>query len=129
MSTSPADVVRSIYAAFGRQDIPAILAAIAPDAEWRVSGPPSVPFVGAYRGPAGAQEFLGRLALALDLTSFEPKQFLADGDTVVVLGRDRGHASLTRRPYDAEWVHVWRIAGGRAASFHEFLASSAGDAF
>jgi ketosteroid isomerase-like protein len=54
------ELVRSLYAAFGRGDIPAIIAALAGHATWTVHGPANlVPTFGTFHGPAGVTRFFG----------------------------------------------------------------------
>jgi ketosteroid isomerase-like protein len=46
-----ADAIQSVYAAFTRGDIPAVLDALTDDVEWFLPGPPEViPFAGMRRG-------------------------------------------------------------------------------
>jgi uncharacterized protein len=57
-------VVRDLYAAFGRGDITALLALVAENMVWRMPG--MVPhYSGTYRGPRGVAGF------------FEPREFVA----------------------------------------------------
>src|SRR5262245_50883389 len=64
--------ISNIYAAFGRQDIPAILAELAEDVEWEY-GPNStdVPWLQHRRGHAGAAEFFGVLGHEFEFRKFE----------------------------------------------------------
>ncbi|MBC3193174.1 hypothetical protein H7X46_19115 [Pseudonocardia sp. C8] len=50
--SSNVDVVKSVYAAFARRDIPAVLAAFDRDISWQT--PATLPWsAGAYHGPEG----------------------------------------------------------------------------
>jgi uncharacterized protein len=128
-ATSPAHVVRSVYAAFGRGDLDAVLASVSDDCDWRCLTPREVPFSGSFRGPGGVRDFFTRVLGAVRLESFAPRTFLADGDTVVVLGADRATVVATGKAYAADWVHVWTVRDGRATSFREFLDGAVADAF
>lgn len=127
--TGAADVVRSVYAAFSRGDAAAVLAPVAADCDWQCLAPAAVPFAGRFRGPAGVQEFLGRVLGSLRLEAFEPHTFLADGATVVVLGRDRGTSVTTGKPYATDWVHVWTVEDGRVTAFREYFDPAVAAAF
>lgn len=118
---TPADLVRSAYEAFGRGDLAAVLAVVAADAEWRCSSNVPAPFTGTRTGPAGAADFFAALAASVRLTSVVPERFLADGDTVVVVGRDSGAWIDGGAPYAAEWVHVWTVRGAQVVRWHEFV--------
>lgn len=128
-AASPADIIRSIYAAFGRGDMAGIIGPLADDVDWRCSAPREVPYAGSYRGKAGVTEFIGRVLASERLDAFEPRTVLAQGDLVMVEGRDRGTALATGRAFDVEWVHVWTFRAGRVAKFHEFFDAALADAF
>lgn len=72
--------VQSIYAAFGRADVPGILAHLAPGIEWVLSGAPAIPYGRTHRGPADVATFFQSLDSLVQFTSFEPKEFLSDGE-------------------------------------------------
>ena len=46
------DLIKKLYADFGRGDIPAILAALADDVVWIFDGPAIIPFTGTRKGPS-----------------------------------------------------------------------------
>ena len=123
--TNPADVVKSVYAAFGRGDLPAVVAACAEDVDWRCHAPSSVPFAGTFAGREGVNAFFGKLLASMRFSAFEPKTFLTDADTVVVLGRDTGSAIATGRAFGEDWVHVFTIRGAKIARFAEFTETRA----
>jgi ketosteroid isomerase-like protein len=49
-----------------------------------------------------------------------PDSFLAQGDQVIVLGHGTSTVKATGTEYSDEWCHVFRIAGGKVASFREY---------
>ena len=49
-----------------------------------------------------------------------PEEIIDGGDTVIALGRYRGTYKETGRPLDAQLVHVWRVADGKAAAFQQY---------
>lgn len=120
------ELIRNIYAAFGRGDVPAVLAALDERVDWRVIGPVGlVPYAGSWPGRAGVGDFFAALGAALEIAEFEPQQFLATGETVVVLGRESGRARPTGKPHATEWVHVFTIRAGRVVAFREYSDASA----
>ncbi len=105
------------------------------DVVWTLQGPSTIPFAGAHRGREGIAEFFSLVGEALEFELFEPREFVAQGDTVVVLGYERSIAKLTGRSLEQEWAHVYRlrdckIPEGRffedtAAEVAEFSAAEA----
>jgi ketosteroid isomerase-like protein len=110
-----AAAVQAIYAAFGRGDVAAVLDAMAEDVDWRFPGPAEVPYVGTLRGREQVGQFFGRLAGSIEIQQLEPREFVAQGDTVVVLGYERARVKTTGRTFEQEWAHVFTLRGGKVA--------------
>ena len=113
------DVVRGVYAAFGRGDVEGILAALDPQVSWRTPGAPDLPTGGLREGVSAVREFFPLLLNTLDIVDFQPRDFLAAGDTVVVLGTSREGPKGSGRLVDFRWVHVFTFRNGRIAAFEE----------
>ena len=119
------EIVEEGYAAFGRGDIPALLDLMDANVLWDVAGPTEMPWAGSFRGHAGLQEFFGTLDAELDIETFEPRTFVADGDKVVVLGFEKARSKHTGRTYEAHWAHAFTLSGGVVTSFREFTDTAA----
>src|SRR5580704_3865915 len=79
------EIVENAYASFAQGDIPAALGAMADDIQWTEAE--GFPLAGTYVGPQAVLEgVFMRLAEVGDGFAVVPEQFVADGDTVVVLG-------------------------------------------
>ena len=58
----PLDVVKGLYAAFDRDDMPSVLDSVSEDVTWTQYGPEyALPFAGVFRGRAGVQDFFNRV--------------------------------------------------------------------
>ncbi len=110
-------VVQSIFEAFGRGDIPGVLRHVSEDARWNAPGPASVPYFGDRSGHGGATEFFVQLGANVDFEHFEPGAFIAEGDRVVVLGRERGRVKGTGKTFDNDWALVFTVEGGKVTGF------------
>jgi uncharacterized protein len=115
------DVVRSAYEAFERGDREGALRACAQDIEWHQAQ--GLPHGGLYRG---VDEVRRHIFDPLDASWWEsfsapPEEFIDAGDTVVVIGRYRGVAKVTRRVLDVPFVHVWTVEDGLCVRFRQFL--------
>src|SRR5262245_40272928 len=113
------DVVRSVYAAFGRGDLEAVLAPLDSQVSWRTPGAPDLPTAGLRQGVPAVREFFGLLLSTFDIADFAPTDFLAAGDKVVVLGTSREGPKGTGRLVDFRWVHVFTFRHGRIVAFEE----------
>jgi ketosteroid isomerase-like protein len=111
-------VVKRLYDAFERGDIPGVLAQLSEDIVWRMPGTDASPVSGVFRGRDGVNSFFMKVIEQFDIDGFAPGQFFADGDTVVVLGTER--AAPKGRPLaPTDWVHVFTIRDGLITEFRE----------
>ena len=118
-------VVKDAYAAFGRGDIPALLALVDPDAEWTAVVGSRTPTAGTRHKREGVAKFFQDLGASIEFQSFEPREFIAQGDKVAVLGHYVGRAKPTGRSFETDWVMIFTLRNGLVTRFIEF-ADSAG---
>ena len=109
--------VQAGYAAFGRGDIPAFMEALTEDVEWVLPGPADVPLFGTFCGKAGVQEWLGTMGEHVQFSAFEPLEFIAQGDTVVVLLHAESTITRNNREVVSEGAHVLTVRAGKIARF------------
>jgi len=119
------NVVKEAYAAFQRGDIPAILAALDENVQWQaVIGTEGVlPHAGLRRGRSAVGEFFKQVSESLDFDAFEPREFIAQGDQVAVIGRYKGKAKTTGKSWDTEWVMIFTLRDGKVITFREYTDS------
>jgi ketosteroid isomerase-like protein len=125
MSSGNLSVVQQVYASFAAGDVAAILASLTADVRWEVIGPPDAyPLFGTWTGPAEVAAFFQGVGENEDFTDFSPRRFLADGDTVVVLGHAAYRLKRTGAPVDTDWVHVFALRDGKVSGFQEYADSA-----
>jgi uncharacterized protein len=108
---------QDMYAAFGRGDVAGIVSALSEGAQLHHGGSGVVPWGGrTLTGTAAWEQFFGDLLELFEPESFEPKTYLADGDTVVALGDFRFRAKPTGKPYETEWAMAWTFRDGKAVA-------------
>jgi uncharacterized protein len=114
------EIVRGVYEAFGRGDLPAIINLMADDVDWYDPGPSAVTHAGHYHGRKGVEQFFARVADTLEIQTFEPAEFIAQGNRVVVIGKLHARVKQTGRSYDNEWAMAWTIRDGRIAAWQVY---------
>jgi len=119
------EIVRGGYEAFGRGDIHDVLSRFEDQITWQTPGPPELPLAGSRRGIAQVAQFFQLLNDMLDITRFEPRQFIAKGDQVIVIGDDTARVRATGSSLEFRWTHVYTLRNGKIASFEEFNDTSA----
>ncbi|HST31894.1 MAG TPA: nuclear transport factor 2 family protein [Solirubrobacteraceae bacterium] len=119
MSGQSEDVIRGLYEAFARGDVPSVLGGFAPDIEWHEAE--GMPYGGVYRGPeAIVENVFGPIATDVEGFAIAPEQLIAAGDTVAAVVRYTGTGKATGKPLDLPVVHVWDIRDGKVARFRQF---------
>ena len=111
--------VQDIYAAFGRGDIPAILAHLADDIEWdHGMSDAGVPWLQPLKGRNEVPKFFQALS-GLEFLKFEPKTLLENADVVVAIIDVTLIVKATGRTItEVDEVHIWRFDDrGRVARF------------
>jgi len=127
VSTTEANIalVQGMYAAFFKGDLPNVLAACAPDIDWESIGPrKGYPIFGPRRGTAEVKEFFGSLVEVHHFSEFSPNEFLASGDTVVVLGHYAFTINRNDRKVATNWAHAFTIRDGKVVKFREHTDSA-----
>jgi ketosteroid isomerase-like protein len=119
-------LLRQAYDAFGRADIAGVLKTLSNNVDWFIPGPAGIiPFAGRRRGPQQVGEFFSLLAETQTAELFEPREFIANQDKVIVLGAQRWRVKSTGRVYEDEWAHVFTIDNGRIIKFQEYHDTAA----
>ena len=114
------EIVKSAYAAFKKGDMDGLLRLYADDVSWEIYGPPTIPTAGTRKGLAGVREFFGTLDSAMAVQSFEPREFIAQGDQVVVLGDYSWKVKKTGRTFASTFAHVSTVKDGKIVRFREY---------
>jgi uncharacterized protein len=117
---SNVQVVQDAYAAFGRGDIQGILDRCSEDIDWRTFGPDTIRETKPRRGKQEVQQFFGEVNADWDFTTFEPGQYIAQGDHVICLGRYTGTSKATGRSFTAEWAMHFQLRDGKVTRFREY---------
>jgi hypothetical protein len=118
-------VVREMYGAFGKGDVPGVLAHLADDIEWRIAGPSELPFAGLHRGRDEVARFFETFGRSAEFEVFEPQEYFSKGDKVVVLGHERQRVTATGQVVETEWAMVFTLSAGKIARFHNFVDTHA----
>jgi len=112
--------VQSLYAAFARGDIAALLAGCAPDIDWESVGRPSdFPTLGPRRGVKAVEEFFRLVGEHEEFSAFTPRELYAAEDKVFVLGSYSLIVRNSGTPVSTEWVHVFTLKDGKVTRFRE----------
>jgi ketosteroid isomerase-like protein len=121
MSEENVKVVREIYNAFAKGDIPSVLGKFGKQIEWREADNSTYADRNPYVGPQAVLEgVFMRLGSEWNGFTVEPSAILDAGEYVVTLGHYSGTAKKTGKSVHAQMVHVWSIEDGKAVKFQQY---------
>jgi len=107
-------LIRGVYDAFQRGDLDRLLQNLTDDFEWNAPG--GAPFSGFRQGREQMRAFFTELRRSVRFDQFDVDDILADGDKVVVIGRQRATVLETGRHFETPFAHVYTVRGGKLAS-------------
>ena len=115
--------VKDFFAAIGRGDREALLALVAEDIEWIIPGQ-DWPLAGTRHGHSGVVNLLETASQSLE-TSTEPREFVAQGDRVLVLGVATGKVKAANKPFVDDWVFAITVRHGKLTRIREYVDTQA----
>ena len=118
---SNTDIVRNAYERFATGDIDGLLSLFHDDIDWTVPEIENTTFGGSRHGLDAVKEFFTQLQEDEEISEFEPREYIAQGNRVVVLGHSTATARSTGRTYSTDWVHVLGLSEGKITTFQEFF--------
>lgn len=113
------------YAAILRGDIPGLMEMLADDIEWVDPGPSDLPWPGVYHGREAVLGWFGVISQQFDFSVFEPQEFFAQGDKVVVLVHQEVVVRRNGRTVVNPEVHVWTFRNGKVGRLQTYVDTAA----
>jgi uncharacterized protein len=115
--------VKDFFAAIGRGDRKDLLALVAEDIEWIIPGE-DWPLAGTRRGHAGLADLLETASKTME-TSTETREYVAQGDRVLVVGVATGKIKATNKPFKDDWVFAITVRNGKVTKIREYIDTQA----
>jgi hypothetical protein len=115
--------VKDFFTAISSVDKESLLALVAEDIEWSIPGE-DWPLAGTYRGHAGLADLLETASRSIE-TSTEPREFVAQGDRVLVVGFARGKIKATNKSFEDDWIFAITVRDGRLTKIREYVDTQA----
>jgi len=115
--------VKDFFAAISRGDRQALLALVAEDIEWVIPGE-NWPLAGTRHGHAGLADLLETASKTME-TSTEPREFVAQGDRVLVVGFAKGKVKATNKTFEDNWIFAITVREGKLRSIREYIDTQA----
>lgn len=109
------------YQAIGAGDFAKALSYLAEDVEMEIDCPSCFAFAGKWKGRGPVAEAIGRNFSMVTEMKPEIESVIAQGDTVVVVGREVGKYLPADKWYEVRWVHLHTFRNGQVVRFREIV--------
>ena len=107
-------LIRKVLADFAAGTVESLLEAISDDVVWELPNfNHKLPLSSSYRGREGTLQLLEDLGALSQVTVFEAQEFIAEGDTVVVILHEESTSKSTGRKFEQDFVQVWTLKSGK----------------
>jgi ketosteroid isomerase-like protein len=119
-------VVRDVYMAYRDRNFDALRNCLAEDVKWFAIGPPdAIPTAGTRYGRDQVEQYFVTLDDIEAIQSFEPQEFIVEGDKVVAMGNLKRRVDSTGSVLQSPWVHVYSLRNGKISDFRSFYDTAA----
>jgi len=117
-------IVEAFYKASAERDIERALSFVADDVDWLVQGPVDLfKFLGQRHGKAAVREGYDEIAQKLQITGYEVKTLLVDGDQAAALIRLTSIVRATGKVMSVRTSQFSRFRAGKIVAMHGVLDS------
>jgi ketosteroid isomerase-like protein len=116
-------IIQQAFDDFSKGNIGAIVNACSDDVVWGSYKIPDVPMSGLFYGKEGVQEFFTELGANVHYSFFAPKEFITQGDRVVVLGHHTGTVTKTGKSFDHDWCFTFKMNNGKVQNYFAYTDS------
>jgi ketosteroid isomerase-like protein len=117
-------VVKAFFEAIGSGDKQRLLELTAEDIEWILPGK-DWPLAGTYRGHVGLAELVKKESDTIEMSLSEPREYVAQGDRVLVVGAAKGTIKATNKPFEDEWIFAITVRNGKLVGIREYIDTQA----
>jgi ketosteroid isomerase-like protein len=117
-------IVKDFFAAAFGGDRAAMLALVAEDIEWIIPGE-DWPLAGTHRGHAELADLLNTESETIEMPLSEPREFIAQGDRVLVVGYAEGKVKATNKPFKDDWIFAITVRDGKLTNIREYIDTQA----
>lgn len=116
--------VKQLYANVAAKNLPGVFDALTDDIRWEPPFTPAIPHTKSQSGKEGVKEWVIGMAAEVNYSQVTPQAIYADGDAVIVKGFFEGTANATGKPFQSDWVHIWKFRDDKICHYQAFWNTS-----
>ena len=122
MKSQALTTVEKMFAAFGSGDLEKFRETVSEDTVWIYHGTQEIPKA-IFESKGRAATFLRKILTQTGVLSFEPQQFICEGNMVVVTGQEHQRVKASGKELKQKWVQVYTVENGLITRMEEFASS------
>ncbi len=122
MKSSARTVVDKMFTAFGKGDVEGFVGTVSDDTVWIYHGTQIIP-KGRFIGKDGVRNFIGNILNNTEVISFEPLEYIVEGNKVVVIGQEHQKVKRSGRELKQKWVQIYTVENDLITKMEEFATS------
>lgn len=89
--------------------------------KWRDAAKPPIPYAGTRRGIKEVGEYFKQLDETQEFLAFEPREFIAQDNSVVALGWMKARVKSTNKTIESDWAMIFRLKDGKVSAFRSYV--------
>jgi len=117
---TPTQIVQSMYAAYAAGNMEMLKKTLSDDILWIYHGTEEIHHASIYKGKDGVMQFFNDVNDHIEYLDFQPKQFIAEGNVVVVLGNEKQKIKRNNEVLEQEWVQIYTVKQELITKMEEF---------
>ena len=122
MKNSAKSVVEKMFAAFSNANADEFVATVSEDTKWIYHGTQIIP-AGVFEKKEGVRTFFKNIHERTEIISFEPQQYIVEGNMVVVIGNEHQKVKRSGRELKQKWVQIYTVENDLIVKMEEFATS------
>lgn len=113
-------IVKQIYADVVAKNLEGVFQSLTDDIIWEPPYTPHIPHTKIRKGKSGVKDWVIEMAGEVSYTQVVPQAIYADTDAVIVKGFFEGKANETGKPFQSDWVHIWKFREEKICHYQAF---------
>ena len=119
------NIIRETYDRFANDNLSGMLDLFATDIEWKTQKVENSYFPGEMIGRSEVRKFFENLIESVKYSVFDPLEFIASDNKVIVIGTATATVKETERDFTSEWIHIYTLEDSTVVKFQEFFDTAA----
>ncbi len=119
------NIVQKLVSAYHEGNSQAISTYVTDDLEWQSNASKEMPIGGIFRGPQEVKVYFDNLKKLFDVQWEKHEQVVAQGNLVVIFGRERVRITTHGKMWESDFVVSFTFRDGKISKFYAFTDSIA----